>query len=58
VLDGSNRDYPDGDEAARERVRAHHLRYTRSLLHFLAHDDEVPAHVRSGTAGGCWGSTC
>jgi hypothetical protein len=53
VLDGSNRDYPDGDEAARERVRAHHLRYTRSLLHFLAHDDEVPAHVRSGTAE--WG---
>jgi hypothetical protein len=53
VLDGSNRDYPDGDEAARERVRAHHLRYTRALLHFLAHDDDVPAHVRAELAE--WG---
>ena len=33
VLDGSNRDYLDGD---REAVRAHHLRYTQSLLFHLA----------------------
>jgi hypothetical protein len=33
VLDGSNRDYLDGD---RDAVRAHHLRYTRSLLWHLA----------------------
>jgi hypothetical protein len=33
LLDGSNRDYLDGD---REAVRAHHLRYTRCLLYFLA----------------------
>ncbi|MBA2383778.1 MAG: FAD-dependent oxidoreductase, partial [Actinobacteria bacterium] len=33
VLDGSNRDYLDGD---REAVRAHHLRYTQALLFFLA----------------------
>jgi hypothetical protein len=33
VLDGSNRDYLDGD---REAVRAHHLRYTQCLLWFLA----------------------
>jgi hypothetical protein len=33
VLDGSNRDYLDGDRAA---VRAHHLRYTQALLYFLA----------------------
>ena len=35
VLDGSNRDYPDGDAAARERVRAHHLAYTQRFLWFL-----------------------
>jgi hypothetical protein len=33
VLDGSNREYINGD---REAVRAHHLRYTRSLLWHLA----------------------
>jgi hypothetical protein len=33
LLDGSNRDYLDGD---REAVRAHHLRYTQSLLWFLS----------------------
>jgi hypothetical protein len=47
VLDGSNRDYPDGDAEARERVRAHHLRYTQSLLFFLANDDDVPAPIRN-----------
>jgi hypothetical protein len=36
VLDGSNREYPDGDEAARQRVREHHLRYTQAFLFFLA----------------------
>jgi hypothetical protein len=36
VLDGSNRDYPDGDEAARARVRGHHLRYTKAFLWFLS----------------------
>jgi hypothetical protein len=53
LLDGSNREYPDGDEAARERVRAHHLRYTRALLHYLAHDEAVPAHIRAEV--GRWG---
>ena len=33
VLDGSNREYLDGDRAA---VRAHHLRYTQAFLFFLA----------------------
>jgi hypothetical protein len=47
VLDGSNRDYPDGDTEARERVRAHHLQYTQSLLFFLANDDDVPAAIRN-----------
>jgi len=36
VLDGSNRQYPDGDEATRERVREHHRRYTRGFLFYLA----------------------
>jgi hypothetical protein len=46
VLDGSNRDYPDGDAETRERVREHHLRYTQSLLWFLANDDDVPTPIR------------
>jgi FAD dependent oxidoreductase len=33
LLDGSNRDYLDGDRAA---VRAHHLRYTQAFLFFLS----------------------
>src|SRR5205085_10114778 len=33
VLDGSNREYLDGDRRA---VRAHHLRYTQGLLYFLS----------------------
>ena len=36
VLDGSNRDYPDGDAATRARVGNHHLRYTQGFLFFLA----------------------
>jgi hypothetical protein len=47
VLDGSNRDYPDGDADARARVRAHHLHYTQSFLWFLSNDDGVPAHIRA-----------
>jgi hypothetical protein len=38
LLDGSNRDYPDGDAETRARVREHHLHYTRALLYFVAHD--------------------
>lgn len=33
VLDGSNRDYLDGD---REAVRAHHLEYTKRFLHHVS----------------------
>jgi hypothetical protein len=46
VLDGSNRDYPNGDTETRERVRAHHLHYTQSLLWFLSSDDDVPPRIR------------
>ena len=37
VLDGSNRDYLDGDRGA---VREHHLRYTKALLWFLSQTRE------------------
>ena len=53
VVDGSNRGYPDGDGAARARIREHHLRYTQAFLYYLAHDDGVPEHVRAEV--GRWG---
>ena len=36
VLDGSNREYPDGDRATRARIREHHRRYAQAFLFFLA----------------------
>ena len=53
LLDGSNRDYPDGDHATRERIRAHHLDFTQALLYYLTHDESVPEHIRAET--GRWG---
>jgi hypothetical protein len=53
LLDGSNRDYPDGDAETRGRVRDRHLHHTQSLLWFLAQDDAVPGHVRDEVAR--WG---
>jgi hypothetical protein len=53
LLDGSNRDYPDGDRQARDQVRQRHLRYSHELLYFLGHDDGVPAQVRGEVAR--WG---
>jgi hypothetical protein len=47
LLDGSNRGYPDGDADERARIREHHLRYTRSLLFYLSHDEAVPPHIRA-----------
>src|SRR5215203_6285236 len=47
LLDGSNRSYPDGDESTRQRLREEHLQHARALLHFLAHDDAVPASIRA-----------
>ena len=46
LLDGSNRDYPDGGAEERARVRDHHLRYAQGFLYYLASDESVPAHVR------------
>jgi hypothetical protein len=36
VLDGSNRDYPDGGEDVREAIRRHHRRYTQGFLFYLS----------------------
>ncbi len=48
LLDGSNREYLDGD---REAVRERHLLYARSFLRYLA--TESPPHIRSEM--GRWG---
>ena len=53
LLDGSNRGYPDGDAGTRASIREHHLRYTQGLLYFLAHDEDVPRHIRDEL--GRWG---
>lgn len=53
LLDGTNREYPDGDDETRSRVYERHLRYAHGLLWFLATDDDVPAHIRRDV--GCWG---
>jgi hypothetical protein len=47
LLDGSNRAYPDGDSAARQRVRDHHLFYSLAFIYFLGHDESVPKRVRA-----------
>ena len=42
VLDGSNREYPDGDEDARAAVREHHARYTAGFLFYLSDRGLLP----------------
>ena len=51
LLDGSNRAYPDGDDAMRGLVRERHLGYTQRFLFYLA--NEAPPHVRAEVAR--WG---
>src|SRR5437763_3692580 len=51
LLDGSNRAYPDGDDAVRALVRERHLGYTQCFLFYLAND--APPHVRAEVAR--WG---
>lgn len=53
VLDGSARDWAEGDPATRERIRAHHERHARSFLWFLRSDPAVPRAVREEMAR--WG---
>ena len=44
---GMNYEYPDGDEATRERVIADHRDYQLGLLWTLANNARVPAEVRN-----------
>ncbi len=43
---GANWDYPDGDEAARARIRQDHVDYTQGFLWFLANDPRIPEPLR------------
>lgn len=45
-LPGANLEWPDGDEAARARIFAEHLRHNTGLLHFLQNDAAVPVRIR------------
>jgi hypothetical protein len=50
---GGNFDYPDGDDAARERIRADHIDYLQGYFWFLAHDPRVPEKLRADVQS--WG---
>src|SRR5207245_5379952 len=39
---GANWDYPEADEASREKMRLDHITYTQGFLYFLANDRRVP----------------
>jgi hypothetical protein len=39
---GANWDYPDADDATRERIWKDHIEYTQGFLWFLANDPRVP----------------
>lgn len=43
---GANDDYPEGDYAAREKIRQMHKDFALGMLWFLAHDERVPEHIR------------
>lgn len=46
-LIGGSYDYPEGDYATRDRIRARHRRYQEGLLWTLAQHPRVPASVRA-----------
>ena len=50
---GAQKDYPDADYVARDRIIAEHTDYTLGLFHFLATDEAVPEKLRAETAQ--WG---
>jgi hypothetical protein len=43
---GGNAAYPDGDHAARERIRRDHVDYQQGFFWFLGHDPRVPQSLR------------
>lgn len=47
ALPGENYDYPDGDEATRQRIIARHRDYTLGLFYFLQNDAEMPEGLRN-----------
>jgi hypothetical protein len=44
---GANWDYPEADDAARERIRKDHVGYVQGFLWFLANDPRVPEALRT-----------
>ena len=44
---GENYDYPNADDATRDKIRKEHETYIRGFLTFLANDPRVPENVRS-----------
>jgi hypothetical protein len=44
---GANYDYPDASYERRREIIADHARYQLGMLWFLAHDDRVPADIRT-----------
>lgn len=44
---GMNWDYPEGDYAAREKIRQQHEDYNKGLLYFIGHDPRVSASMRT-----------
>jgi hypothetical protein len=50
---GGNDDYPDADDAARERIFRDHVVYVQGLWYFLQNDERLPAAVRE--KAGRWG---
>ncbi len=50
---GASWAYPDAEYAARDRIWADHVAYTRGFFHFIATDDRVPQRVR--TEARTWG---
>jgi hypothetical protein len=43
---GASWDYPEANDARRERIRRDHVRYTQGFLWFLANDPRVPEALR------------
>lgn len=50
---GRNYDYPEGDQATRERIFRDHALYQQGLMYFLANDPRVPGRFRETVAK--WG---
>ncbi|MES2505498.1 MAG: FAD-dependent oxidoreductase [Verrucomicrobiota bacterium] len=44
---GGQFDWPDASHAQRTRIYEDHMDYTLGLLHYLAHDEAVPANVQA-----------